>query len=120
MLSRSPLARPTPSGFIAPCLPTPSRTVPEGSRWAFEVKHDGFRFLARRDGDRVRVLSRTGWADAVLAMMALPVASVTLDCEGVVCDDPGVTDFVLSGCAPPLLGAAARARCSSMLSISSS
>jgi bifunctional non-homologous end joining protein LigD len=43
-----------PSGFIEPCLPTLARTVPDGPRWAFEIKHDGFRFIARRDGDRVR------------------------------------------------------------------
>jgi hypothetical protein len=47
---------PSPSRFIQPCLLTPSRTVPDGPRWAFEVKHDGYRFIARRDGDRVRVL----------------------------------------------------------------
>jgi ATP-dependent DNA ligase len=47
MLSRSPAF---PTGFIEPCLPTLSRTVPDGPRWAFEVKHDGFRFIARRDG----------------------------------------------------------------------
>jgi bifunctional non-homologous end joining protein LigD len=95
MLSRSPAL---PSGFIEPCLPTLSRTVPDGPRWAFEVKHDGFRFIARRDGERVRVFSRHGkdWTDKVPAiveaMFALP-APATLDGEGVVCDDRGVTDF---------------------------
>jgi ATP-dependent DNA ligase len=51
MLSRSPSPS-CPTGFIAPCLPTLARTVPDGPRWAFEIKHDGFRFIARRDGDR--------------------------------------------------------------------
>jgi len=93
MLSRSP------SGFIKPCLPTPSRTVPNGARWAFELKHDGFRFIARRDGDRARVFSRhrKDWTDKlpaiVEAMLALQLASATIDGEGVVCDDRGVTDF---------------------------
>jgi bifunctional non-homologous end joining protein LigD len=87
-----------PTGFIEPCLPTPSRTVPDGPRWAFEVKHDGYRFIARRDGDRVRVFSRHGkdWTDKVPAiveaMLALPV-SATVDGEGVVCDERGVADF---------------------------
>ena len=36
-----------PMRFIEPCLPTISRTVPTGSEWAFEIKHDGFRFLRR-------------------------------------------------------------------------
>jgi bifunctional non-homologous end joining protein LigD len=88
-----------PSGFIEPCLPTLSRTVPDGPRWAFEVKHDGFRFIARRDGDRVRVFSRNAkdWTDKVPAiieaMHALSPRSVTIDGEGVVCDQRGVTDF---------------------------
>jgi bifunctional non-homologous end joining protein LigD len=96
MLSRSPSH---PTGFIEPCLPMPSRTVPEGPRWAFEVKHDGFRFIARRDGDRVRVFSRHGkdWSDRVPliveSMRALPVTSATIDGEGVVVDDRGLTDF---------------------------
>jgi bifunctional non-homologous end joining protein LigD len=95
MLSRSPF----PTGFVEPCLPTASRTVPDGSRWAFEVKHDGFRFIARRDGDRVRVLSRNArdWSDRVPliveGMLALPVTSATIDGEGVVVDERGVTDF---------------------------
>jgi hypothetical protein len=88
-----------PTGFIEPCLPTPSRTVPDGPGWAFEVKHDGFRFIARREGDRVRVFSRHGkdWSDKVplivKALLALPVKSATLDGEGVVVDERGVTDF---------------------------
>jgi bifunctional non-homologous end joining protein LigD len=88
-----------PSGFIEPCLPTPSRTVPIGRGWAFEVKHDGFRFIARREGERVRVFSRHGkdWTDKVPAIVealrALPIESATLDGEGVVVDDRGVTDF---------------------------
>ncbi len=45
---------------IEPCLPTISRTVPTGPQWAYEIKHDGFRFLAMRQGKRVRVYSRGG------------------------------------------------------------
>jgi len=50
MLSRSI----RPAGFIAPCLPTLTHVVPHGPQWVHEVKHDGFRFINRRDGDRVR------------------------------------------------------------------
>jgi ATP-dependent DNA ligase len=28
------------------------RTVPTGPLWAYEIKHDGYRFFCRRDGDR--------------------------------------------------------------------
>ena len=30
-------------------LPTISRTVPPGAQWAYEIKHDRFRFICRRD-----------------------------------------------------------------------
>jgi bifunctional non-homologous end joining protein LigD len=86
-------------GFIAPCLPTNGQAVPTGPQWAYEIKHDGFRFICRRDGDRVRVYSRNGkdWTDRVPliaeALAKLRVKSVTLDGEGVVCRSDGVADF---------------------------
>jgi ATP-dependent DNA ligase len=87
------------SGFIEPCLPTVSRTVPAGDGWAYEIKHDGFRFICRRDGDRVRAFSRGGhdWSAQlpaiVEAMRAFPVTSVTLDGEVVICGADGVSQF---------------------------
>jgi hypothetical protein len=62
-------------------------------------KHDGFRFICRREGDRVRVFSRHGVdhtdrAPAITeALLALRVKSMTIDGEGVVCGPDGVTDF---------------------------
>ena len=41
-------------------MPTLGHSVPTGSQWAYEIKHDGFRFICRRDGDRVRVFSDGG------------------------------------------------------------
>jgi bifunctional non-homologous end joining protein LigD len=85
--------------FIEPCLPMMSRTVPTGAGWAYEIKHDGFRFICRRDGERVRTFSRGGrdWAGqlaaVVEAMRALPVTSVTLDGEVVICGADGVSQF---------------------------
>jgi bifunctional non-homologous end joining protein LigD len=73
--------------------------VPTGTQWAHEIKHDGFRFICRRDGGRVRVFSRNGrdWTDRVPriaeALANLRVTSVTLDGEGVVCVPDGVSDF---------------------------
>jgi hypothetical protein len=40
-----------PAGFVPPCLPTFARVAPDGPRWAYEIKHDGFRFIARRAVD---------------------------------------------------------------------
>ena len=87
------------SSIIKPCQPTVSATVPIGPQWAYEIKHDGYRFIVRKEGDQVRVLSRAGkdWTGAVpaivAAMKALPAHSAIVDGECVVCDDRGVADF---------------------------
>ena len=49
-----------PSGFIPPCLPTKAPRPPAGAVWLHEIKHDGFRVIARKDGARVRLYSRPG------------------------------------------------------------
>ena len=56
------LARPRtlPTGFIAPCLPTKTHTLPSGGLWLHEIKHDGFRIIARKNFARVRLYSRPG------------------------------------------------------------
>jgi bifunctional non-homologous end joining protein LigD len=54
------LQRTFPAGFIAPCLPTKTDKLPSGDPWRHEIKHDGFRLIARKDGDRVRLYSRPG------------------------------------------------------------
>jgi bifunctional non-homologous end joining protein LigD len=80
-------------------LPTNGHAVPIGPLWVYEIKHDGFRFICRREGERVRVFSRRGIdhadrAPAIAeALLALNVRSVTIDGEGVVCGPGGVTDF---------------------------
>jgi len=98
MLWRSTAPARRPPGFIEPCLPTLADAAPSGPQWSYEIKHDGFRFICRRDGDRVRIFSRRGheWTERVPriaeAISKLRVKSVTLDGEGVVCRDDGVSD----------------------------
>src|SRR3954447_17629381 len=65
MLMRSPTrwARPKlvrPPGFILPCQPTLAAKVPTGDGWIHELKHDGFRIIAHKDGERVHLWSRNG------------------------------------------------------------
>ena len=90
--SHSSVARSPPRRLYRARLPTLGHAVPFGSQWTYEIKHDGFRFICRRDGDRVRVFSRRGydWTDRVpliaQALAALRVKFVTLDGEGVVCN----------------------------------
>jgi ATP-dependent DNA ligase len=57
MLSRP---RALPAGFIAPCLPINAPQPPSGEQWLHEIKHDGFRIIARKNGKRVKLYSRPG------------------------------------------------------------
>jgi ATP-dependent DNA ligase len=52
------LQRTLPAGFIAPCLPTKTDKLPSGSQWLHEIKHDGFRVIARKEG--AQLYSRPG------------------------------------------------------------
>jgi ATP-dependent DNA ligase len=55
-----PRQRAVPPGFIAPCLPRSAPQPPSGELWLHEIKHDGFRVIARKDGKRVKLYSRPG------------------------------------------------------------
>jgi bifunctional non-homologous end joining protein LigD len=93
------LLRTLPAGFIAPCLPMAAPRPPSGPLWIHEVKHDGFRVIARKDDERVRLYSRPGndltnrFPLIVEAMTRLPPC--TLDGEVVACDVSGVASFNL-------------------------
>ncbi len=41
-----------------PVCPAPG--MPYGGQWLHEIKHDGFRVIAPKDGPRVRLYSRPG------------------------------------------------------------
>ena len=63
--------RTLPAGFIEPCLPTKADTLPSGGLWIHEIKHDGFRIIARKNGAQVRLSSRpkscgSAWAVATV------------------------------------------------------
>jgi bifunctional non-homologous end joining protein LigD len=81
---------------IEPCLPSLAATPPTGPDWIHEIKHDGFRVMARRDGKKVRLISRKGkdltyrFPLAVQAVAALPVYSCSIDGEAIVCDAKGL------------------------------
>jgi hypothetical protein len=55
-------SRPVVPGFIEPCLPSPADHLPSGDGWIHEIKHDGYRLMARRDpAAGVRLLTRNGY-----------------------------------------------------------
>jgi bifunctional non-homologous end joining protein LigD len=47
-------------GIIEPCLRSPAKAPPSGPGWLHEIKHDGFRILARRDAAGVQLITRNG------------------------------------------------------------
>lgn len=74
------------------CLATAGKQVPDGPDEIHEVKHDGYRMLVIREGDRVRLLSRNGadWTKRYpwVAEAALPNREkhFVIDGEAVVLD----------------------------------
>jgi bifunctional non-homologous end joining protein LigD len=43
---------------LRPMLATSATHLPTGAGWSYEVKWDGYRTLALKDGSRVKILSR--------------------------------------------------------------
>jgi ATP-dependent DNA ligase len=95
------LQRTLPAGFIAPSLPTKTDKLPYGSQWLHEIKHDGFRIIARKTGAQVRLYSRPGndltrrFPLIVETLARLRSRSCIIDGEAVACDENGVASFNL-------------------------
>jgi bifunctional non-homologous end joining protein LigD len=85
--------------FVAPELALQSTTPPSGDGWLHELKLDGYRVQARKDGTKVQLLTRTGldWTHRMKTIAnlvaALPVERAILDGEVVVLGDDGTTSF---------------------------
>jgi ATP-dependent DNA ligase len=96
------LRRRTPGlGIIEPCLPSPAKAPPSGPKWLHEIKHDGFRIMARRNANGVRLYTRNGYDFAgrfpqiVEAVSKLKVRSCFIDGEAIVVDERGLSAFDL-------------------------
>jgi bifunctional non-homologous end joining protein LigD len=89
------------SGHIDPCLPSPAERPPSDDGWLHEIKHDGFRIMARRDGAGVRLITRHGndftsrFPLAVAAVSALSARSFLIDGEAICTDEKGLAVFDL-------------------------
>src|SRR5262249_19711957 len=72
---------------------------PAGPDWIHEIKHDGYRLMARRDSVGVRLLTRNGhnWSPRypliLEAVNRLKVRSCLIDGEAVACDGGGMPSF---------------------------
>jgi ATP-dependent DNA ligase len=78
---------------------SPADRLPSGGDWVHEIKHDGYRLMARRDPIGIRLITRNGhdWSPRypliVEAVNRLKVRSCLIDGEAVVCDDNGLAVF---------------------------
>jgi bifunctional non-homologous end joining protein LigD len=94
------LAEPAPlPATLAPQLATLAASVPTGVTWVVENKFDGYRMLARVDGQKVQLFTRNGndWTSKLKgvadAVGGLGIGSGWLDGEIVVMSPNGVPDF---------------------------
>jgi bifunctional non-homologous end joining protein LigD len=90
-----------PIGFIEPCQPSAAHKPPSGPGWIHEIKHDGYRIMAWRAADRVRLLTRNRsdfgerFPLVTEAIGSLPARSIVIDGEITVCDAQGLSVFEL-------------------------
>ena len=81
------------------CLPRKAKEPPSGPGWIHEIKHDGFRILARKDGNRVKLITRNGYDFAdrypliVDGIARLPVETCIIDGEAIVVDQNGLSVY---------------------------
>jgi ATP dependent DNA ligase domain len=81
------------------CLPRLALRLPAGPGWIHEIKHDGFRILAKQNAAGAHLFTRKGYDLAVrfplatTAVAALPARSCLIDGEAIACDQSGVVVF---------------------------
>lgn len=94
---RAPVA---PAAFLEPMKALGSETVP-GGRWRCEIKFDGYRALAVRNGDRIELWSRNhkplgdDYPEVMAALAKLRCRDAILDGEIVALDEAGRSHFQL-------------------------
>jgi bifunctional non-homologous end joining protein LigD len=91
-------SRPLPDDF-RPQLPVLVKTAPRGDEWLHELKFDGYRILARIEGNDVRLVTRRGqdwtarFGRVAPELAALGVEGTMVDGEVAVLAPDGTTDF---------------------------
>ena len=91
-----------PFKSVSPMLATLSNEIPTGKKWAFEIKYDGYRIIAFKNGKTVKLLSRNGndytkkfaSISQSIGKIAKDIPFV-LDGEVVCFNDDGASDFGL-------------------------
>jgi bifunctional non-homologous end joining protein LigD len=86
-------------GFIRPCSPKTTKSVPAGDAWLHEPKLDGYRLQVIKEGHQVRLYSRRGneWTDRlprlVAALADITCRSAIIDAELCLRGAGGVPNF---------------------------
>src|SRR4029077_686635 len=84
--------------FIEPMKALPVEELPQGD-WLYEIKHDGYRALAFKDGKDVRLIWRNNkpfnYPQLLDSLKLLAVGQVILDGEIVTLDEKGRSSFQL-------------------------
>jgi bifunctional non-homologous end joining protein LigD len=77
-----------------------------GALWLHEIKHDGFRVIARKDEKRVKLYSRPGndltdrFSLIDEALAGPRSRSCIIDSEAVACDERGIAEFCVHPACP--------------------
>ncbi len=85
--------------FVKPMKATAVTQLPEGEEWVYEVKWDGYRVLALKHGDDVRLLSlkernlTTDFAGVAQAVRGIQAETALIDGEVVAVDSKGCPSF---------------------------
>lgn len=92
--------------FVEPMQCKLVNNLPEGEKWLYEIKFDGYRSIAIKNGNRVDLRSRNNkplnrqYAEIVEALQQIPLKSFVLDGEIVALDSRGRPSFQLLQNAP--------------------
>jgi bifunctional non-homologous end joining protein LigD len=96
--SSLPAAKPR---FIAPMKPRLLESPPTAGDWFYELKFDGIRLIAIKEGKKVRLVSRNEnelaarYPEVVAVLQSLSIDECVIDGEVVALDDKGRSSFQL-------------------------
>ena len=97
-LKKLPAGKPR---FIIPMKPRLMEKPPETGEWIYEIKFDGIRLIATKEGKKVNLVSRNGneqaarFSNVAEAIGALPIDDCVIDGEVVALDPKGRSSFQL-------------------------
>jgi bifunctional non-homologous end joining protein LigD len=100
-MSRAVRPSAEPPSIVRPQLCRLRETPPTGERWVHEIKFDGYRFHARIDAGKVKLLTRTGldwtgrYPSTVDALLGLKARSAYIDGELCALVEDGTSSFAM-------------------------